>query len=89
MGDLGLIPGLGRFPGKGNGYPLQYSGLQNSMDCIVHGVPKSWTQLSDFHFHFLGDPVMNSIMKESMKESESREVSSKGTYTYQKLQPGT
>ena len=35
---LGLIPGLGRSPGEGNGYPLQYSGLENSMDCIVHGV---------------------------------------------------
>ena len=33
--DLGLIPGLGRFPGEGNSYPLQYSGLENSMDCIV------------------------------------------------------
>ena len=40
-GDLGLILGLGRSPGKGNGYPLQYSGLENSMDCIVHGVAKS------------------------------------------------
>ena len=38
-------------PGEGNGYPLQYSGLENSMDCIVHGVTKSWTQWSDFHFH--------------------------------------
>ena len=38
MGDLGLIPGLGRSPGEGKGYPLQYSGLENSMDCIVHGV---------------------------------------------------
>ena len=36
-------------PGEGKGYPLQYSGLENSMDCIVHGVAKSWTQLSDFH----------------------------------------
>ena len=35
--DLGLIPGLGRFPGEGKGYPLQYSGLENSRDCIVHG----------------------------------------------------
>ena len=35
VGDLGLIPGLGRSPGEGNGYPLQYSGLENSMDCIV------------------------------------------------------
>ena len=49
-GDLGLIPGLGRSPGEGKGYPLQYSGLENSMDCIVHGVAKSWTRLSDFHF---------------------------------------
>ena len=42
-GDPGLIPGLGRFPGEGKGYPLQYSGLENSMDCIVHGVAKRWT----------------------------------------------
>ena len=42
---------LGRSPAEGKGYPLQYSGL-NSMDCIVHGVAKSQTQLSDFHFHF-------------------------------------
>ena len=49
-GDLGSIPGLGRSPGEGEGCPLQYSGLENSMDGIVHGVTKSWTQLSDFHF---------------------------------------
>ena len=47
--DLGTIPGLGRSPGEGKGYPLQYSGLENSMDYIVHGVAKSRTQLSDFH----------------------------------------
>ena len=47
-----MIPGLGRSPGGGKGYPLQYSGLENSMDYIVHGVPKSWTRLSDFHSHF-------------------------------------
>ena len=52
VGDLGPIPGLGRSPGEGTGYPLQYSGLENSMDCIVHGVAKSRTQLSDFHLHF-------------------------------------
>ena len=51
VGDLGLIPGLGRSPGEGNGYPLQYSGLENSMDCIVHGATKSQTGLNDFHFH--------------------------------------
>ena len=44
------IPGLGRSPGEGIGYPFQYSGLENSMDSIVHGVVKSWTPLSDFHF---------------------------------------
>ena len=49
VGDLGFIPGLGRSPEGGNGYPFQYSGLENSMDCIVHGVAKNWTQLSDFH----------------------------------------
>ena len=47
-GDPGLIPGLGRSPGEGKGYPLQYSGLENSMDCIVHRVSKSRTQLSEF-----------------------------------------
>ena len=42
-GDLGSIPGLGRCPGEGSGYPLQYSGLENSMDYIVHGVSESDT----------------------------------------------
>ena len=49
--DLASIPGLGRSLGEGKSYALQYSGLENSMDCIVHGVTKSQTQLSDFHFH--------------------------------------
>ena len=49
-GDLGLIAGLGRSSGEGKGCPLQYSGLENSMDCIVHGVAKSRTGLSNFHF---------------------------------------
>ena len=49
-GDPSLIPGLGRSPGEGKGYPLQCSGLENSTDCVVHGVAKSWTWLSDFHF---------------------------------------
>ena len=57
--DLCLIPGLGRSPGEGKGYPLQYSGLKNSMDC--NRVAKSLTQVSNFHFHplqysFLGFP---------------------------------
>ena len=49
VGDLGLIPGLGRSPGEGKGYPLQYSDLENSMDCIDHGVAKSRKRLSNFH----------------------------------------
>ena len=49
-GDPGSIPGLGRSPGEGKGCPLQYFDLENSMDCIDHGVAKNWTQLSDFHF---------------------------------------
>ena len=56
-GDLHLIPGLGRSSGEGNSYPLQYPGLENSMDrgawqATVHGVTNSRTRLSDFHFHF-------------------------------------
>ena len=52
VGDLGLIHELGRSPGEGNGNPLQYSCLENSMDrgawwAIVHGIAKSWTRLSD------------------------------------------
>jgi len=46
------VPGLERSPGEGKGYLLQYSGLENSVDSIVHGVAKSQTLLSDFHFHF-------------------------------------
>ena len=49
VGDLGSIPGLGRSPGEGKAYPLQYSGLENSMD-FVHEIAESWTRLNDFHF---------------------------------------
>ena len=60
VGDPGSVPGLGRFPGKGNGNPLQCSCLENHMgrgawQATVHGVKKSWTRLSDFTFTF--DPV--------------------------------
>ena len=55
---LGSIPGSGKSRGEGNGYPLQYSFLENSMDrgawrAIVHGVANGWTLLSGEHFHFL------------------------------------
>ena len=53
VGDLGSIPELGRSPGEGKGYPLQYSGLENSMECIDHGVAKNQTRLSDFHFRLV------------------------------------
>ena len=63
MGDLDLIPGLGRSPGGGKGYPLQYSGLENSTDYIVHGVAKSWTPLSDFHFD---DQLSRSVVSDPL-----------------------
>ena len=52
VGDLCSIPGLGRSSEEGNSYPLQYSGLENSMDCILCGITKRWTQLNDFHFQY-------------------------------------
>ena len=53
VGDLDSNPGLGRSPGEGNVYPLQYSGLENPMDGIVHGIAKSCTGLRDFHFPYI------------------------------------
>ena len=70
-GDLGSVPELGRSPGEGNSYPLQYSGLENSMDCIVHEVVKSWTLLSDFHFHFLVDIIKAMVFPGIMYGYES------------------
>ena len=57
-----MIPGSGRFPGEVIGYPLQYSGLENSMDCTtIHEVAQSRTQLSDFHFHFRASLVAQMV----------------------------
>ena len=73
MEDLGLIPGLGRSSGEEIGYLLQYSGLENSMDrgawqVTVHGVAKSRTQLSDFHFHlFITLPLNEFFLRSQMK----------------------
>ena len=77
MGDLGSSPGLGRSPGEGKGYPLQYSGLENSMDSTVHRVTKSRTQLSDFHFtisirvnhlgHFPVEHILFSVLPKLFK----------------------
>ena len=53
-GDLRSISGLGRSPGERKGYPLQDSGLENSTDCVAHGIAKSQIRLSDFHLHLCG-----------------------------------
>ena len=58
-GDLGSIPGLGRSPGEGKGHPLQYSGLENSMDCTVHEIAKSQTRLN--HFSLPHSPGFKSL----------------------------
>ena len=61
--NLGSIPGLGSSPGERNGYPLQYSGLENSMDCVVHDITKSQKRLSDFHFHFFWGFLVAQLVK--------------------------
>ena len=66
-GDPDSIPGSGRSPGEGIGYPLQYSGLENFMDCIVHGVAKSGTRLSDFDMTLTPKPGSNIIRKSKTK----------------------
>ena len=68
----------GRSPGDRKGYPLQYSGLKNSMDCIVHGVAKSRTQLSNFHSLSLkegegnGTPLQYSCLENPWPEEPGR-----------------
>ena len=79
-GGLGLIPGLGRSAGEGKG-SLQYSGLENSMDCIVHGVSKSWTRLSNFHFQStVGSPTAQSSEEASWQESPKKIVSESSAF---------
>ena len=70
VGDLGLSPVLGRFPGEGNGYPLRFPGLDTSMDCIVLGVTKSQTRLSDFHLHFMY-LLYNVVLASAVPQSDS------------------
>ena len=72
MGDLGSIPGLGRSPGEGKGYPRQYSGLENSMNSIVHRVTKNCTGLNDFHFYFQTVITLNCIKGEQNKDELDR-----------------
>ena len=71
VGDQGLIPGLRRSLGEGKGYPLQYSGLENSMGCIVHGVAKNQTLLCDFHFTIMSDWPSESLNLASRKGWDS------------------
>ena len=77
MGDLSLIPGLGRSPGEGNGYPLQYSGLENSMDCIVPGVTKSRSQseetFTSFTLRLVGLQRMSQHMPNGTLQERERE----------------
>ena len=68
-GDWGVIPGLGISPGEGKGSPFQYSGLEISMDCIVHGVAKSRTPLSDFSLSQFGG-AMQQISTETNGSTE-------------------
>ena len=74
---------VGRSPGEGKGYPLQYSGLGNSMDCIVHGVAKSWTWLNNFHFCFqstVGSPSGQFSEEASWQESPKKIVSESSAF---------
>ena len=64
VGDLGSIPGLGRSPEEGKGYSLQDSGLENSMDCIIHGATKSRTRLTHFTSHGVWKMIQWCIGKE-------------------------
>ena len=68
VGDLGSIPGLERSPGERNSYPLQYSGLENSMDYTVQGIAKSHTRLSDFHSDSDSGHIYNGILLSHKKE---------------------
>ena len=84
VGDLGSIPGLGRSPGEGKGYPLRYFGLENSMDYIDHVVAKSRTQLNDFTFTFHvgegnGNPLQCSCL-ENPREGEPGGLLSLGSH---------
>ena len=66
VGDLDSVHGFGRSPGEAKGYPRQYSGLENSMYCIVHGVSKGQTQLSDFHLIYIISVLQIFIYKASL-----------------------
>ena len=75
VGDLGSIPGLRRSPGEGKGYPLQYSGLENSMGCIVYGITKNQTRLRDLNFSFsLKMSRASSLVAQTVKNLPAMQV---------------
>ena len=90
-GDLGSIPGSGRFPGEGNGNPLQYSCLENPMDggawwTIVHGVAKSWTRLSDFTSLLLQLKILHAARKSEIRCTATKTWCSQINVFLKKLQ---
>ena len=92
-GDLCSIPGLGRSPGERKDYPLQYSGLEDSIDCIdiVHGVTKSRTRLSNSHFHFHGIARRDkkAFLSDQCKEIEENNRMGKTIEIFSKITKGT
>ena len=75
LGDLGSVPGLGRSPGEGKGYPLQHTGLENSMGSIVHGGAKSQGRLSGFQFHtsyFSAEKISQVVLVEPAHQCRGR-----------------
>ena len=78
--DHSLIPRLGRSPGEGKGYPFQYAGLEKTTDCIVHGVAKSWTWLSNFHFHCSQHTVVQQRKKIQILSLCQRQREKNGPY---------
>ena len=82
-GDLGSIHGLEWSPGEGSGYQLQYSDLENSMDCIIHGVTNSQAQLNNYNFHVL----LQSLSR--VKPQCTRSLGSSATTWKPTCQPGT
>ena len=89
-GDLGSISGLGRSPGEGKGCPFQYSGLENFMDCIVHGVARSHAQLSNFHTtpHTHRKPLLLLLLCLAWVHSQSQNLCQFQVHSHFRLRPG-
>ena len=75
--DPSLIPELGRSHGEGKGYTLQYFGLENFVDCIIFGVVKSWTEQSNFHFHFHCEDYQHVIQRHKVSKYYFKNVTKK------------